>query len=453
MKRFVSLLFFSLIVVIPLVLGMASPTKIADARENNAVINIETEPNLEIHEGYVSQNEETVLVKSGRRTIAKVHLSEPVMVAMAEQYEEWGYFQFPTIGRADDGTLVISWQMKADSHLAYGVNSDRPYSPMMSKDGGTLWAPQDKNYYTISNGYNVRLNNGSVLEVNTPASKNIKKYKSFPQPIVKEGNYTYYKMNTLPDDLQGVNFQIFDTNKGSYTIHSKIVDPSLLRYALDDMMPLVWWGSIKQLADESLVAGIYPCLYLNDNGELQKCGVSFYKSSDVGVSWEVISKILFNNKDMSPVRGEDQFNEPVFEILRDSTFLCVMRTGSATPMYKTFSYDMGKTWTCPVPFTPNGVKPQLLKLGNGVLVLASGRPGIQLRFSLDGTGEKWTDPIDLIPFTKADGSYDNDVSCGYPCLLSEDDNTFYIVYSSFKERDKRGNERKAIIFRKVQISL
>ena len=443
----------SLSAIITILYGMSTPKGMTDSRVKNPVVNIENEPNLEMHEGYVSQKEETVVVKNDRKFLAKVHLSEPVMVAMAEQYEEWGYFQFPIIGRADDGTLVISWQMKADSHLAYGMNSDRVYTPMMSKDGGTSWIPQDKKYYTISNGYNVRLNNGSVIEVNTPASKNIQKYKIFPQPIVKEGNYSYFKMNTLPDDLQGVYFQIFNTKKGSYTIHSKLIDPDLLRYAIDDMMPLVWWGSIKQLADESLVAGVYPSLYLNEKGELQKSGVSFYRSSDAGGSWSVISKILFNNKEISSVRGEDQFNEPVFEILRDSTFLCVMRTGSATPMYKTFSYDMGKTWTCPVPFTPNGVKPRLLLLNNGVLVLASGRPGVQLRFSIDGRGEKWTIPIDMIPLQKVNNVFVRDVSCGYASIIPEGKDSFYLVYSDFTTKNSAGEVRKSIWFRKVTISV
>lgn len=52
----------------------------------------------------------------------------------------------------------------------------------------------------------------------------------------------------------------------------------------------------------------------------------------------------------------------------------------------------------PEPFTPNGVKPCLMTLGNGVVVLSSGHPGVQVRFNLDGKGHSWIDPIDMIPF-------------------------------------------------------
>ena len=129
--------------LIPFLLGMSSPIMMTDARVKTPVIHIETKPNLEIHEGYVSQKDEIVSVRQGRKTIAKVHLGEPVLVAMAENEEGWGFFQFPNIGIADDGTIVVSWQMKEDSPLTYGKKSSRKYSPMMSKDGGKTWNPQD----------------------------------------------------------------------------------------------------------------------------------------------------------------------------------------------------------------------------------------------------------------------------------------------------------------------
>ena len=127
-----------------LLLGMSTPMKMTDARANNAVIQIETKPNLEIHEGYVSQKDEIIIVKQGRKTIVRVHLSEPVMVAMAEQEEQWGYFQFPGIGKATDGSLRITWQMNADSHKSYGTTSGRENLPMLSYDGGKTWRAEKK---------------------------------------------------------------------------------------------------------------------------------------------------------------------------------------------------------------------------------------------------------------------------------------------------------------------
>lgn len=91
-KFLLSLLCF--IIVIPFFMGVVFPKKVIDKCAKKADIYIETKPNLEIHEGYVSQKEETLLVKQGGKTIAKVHLGAPVMVAQAEQEEEWGIFNF-----------------------------------------------------------------------------------------------------------------------------------------------------------------------------------------------------------------------------------------------------------------------------------------------------------------------------------------------------------------------
>ena len=132
----------------------------------------------------------------------------------------------------------------------------------------------------------------------------------------------------------------------------------------------------------------------------------------------------FSVKEKDIVRNYGDYVEPAFEILADGTFICVMRTGMVTPMLKSFSYDNGRTWTVPEPFTPNGVDPNLLLLQNGVLVLASGRPGVQLRFSFDGKGDSWSEPLDLIPFMHEDGSYNTNVSCSYPALLAETANSF-----------------------------
>ena len=451
MKRFVSLLFFSLIVVIPLVLGMASPTKIADARENNAVINIETEPSLEIHEGYVSQKDETVLVKQGRKIIAKVHLSEPVMIAQADREEEWGYFQFPNIGRAKDGTLIISWQMNKDSHKVSGVDATRTYRPMMSKDGGLTWAPQDKNYFAMERGYNVLKSDGSIMEAFTPESKNTKSYLSFPKPIVQNEGISYYNMNMLPDELQGFYYIDIPAHDKSKIVHAKINDPNLLRYSIDGLMPVVWRGNIFELSDKSLIAGVYPAIYLQSDGRELIKSVSFYRSQDDGFKWDIVGTIPFRKDGIANVYGENGYSEPAFTILRDSTFVCVMRSGSESPMYITYSHDFGQTWEETIPFTPNGVKPRLLLLDNGVLVLASGRPGIQIRFSLDGRGKNWTVPIDMIPFMNTNGKYNLNVSCGYASILEKDADSFYLVYSDFTKTGDSGIAKKSIWCRTVRV--
>ena len=456
MKRNSIIVPISLAVIILILFGMASPMNMSDVKLKEPFVQVETVTNLEIHEGYVSLQEETVLVKQGQKTLAKVHLGEPVIVAMAEQEEIWGYFQFPVLGRATDGTLVVDWQMKADTHTTYGIRSDRTHVPMVSNDDGLTWHPWDKKYNLITDSYKSVLNDGTVMQVYTPQAEDITKYKELKE-VAKVGNKTFYRIIDLPDNLRGVYIKHWDADlKKSRIIHAKLKDDEALRYSIDGKMPIVWWGNIKETVDGILYAGTYPACYKDKKGQVMPNGVSFYKSCDKGATWEVISKIPYQpdiTKDpVAPYKVDGCFEEPTFEILADNTFMCVMRTGGASPMYRTYSRDAGKTWSKPEPFTPNGVKPLLMTLGNGVIVLTSGRPGVQIRLNIDGRGKSWSQPIEMMAFMEG-SKYDLYASCGYASTLEADDNSFYIVYSDFKKKNKKGEYRKTIMFRKITINL
>jgi len=72
---------------------------------------------------------------------------------------------------------------------------------------------------------------------------------------------------------------------------------------------------------------------------------------------------------------------------------------------------------------------------------------VQLRFSTDGKGEKWTDPFEMLPYdveNKRDA-----VSCGYTDLVATGPNSFLIIYSDFKFINDKGEIRKAIKVREV----
>lgn len=408
---------------------------------------------LEIHEGIMCQTARQVNYICQDGSEVWIDLTEPVMVAMAEQKEKWGYFQFPSIGRADDGTLFVTWQMNADSHKAYATKSGREMKPMMSKDGGLTWKPQDKRYTVYREGYNVRLNNGDILQVVTPKSKDIKDYTLFPKPIGTLGKRTFYAMDSLPEELQGVFFNYKRKGKKTERIHATLHDPGYLRYEADSLMPVVWWGNIRELADHSLLAGVYPAYYQDSIGDVMPSGISFYRSKDTGRSWDIVGRIPYPSDSIVVKRNGRDFSEPAYVILNDSTLFCVIRSGETSPMYQTFSHDRGATWSSPQPFTPNGVKPKLLKLKNGVLVLVSGRPGVQVRFCLDGSGRKWIDPIDMIPFMKKNGKYETYVSCGYASILETGDDSFLLVYSNFMTKNNDGERRKSIWCRKITVRI
>jgi len=421
---------------------------------NLSILDEEINPSLVIHEGVISQKADTFRIVRKGKTIAVVLLSEPIRVAQANQVEKWGYFQFPKIFRAENGYLIVKWQMKDDSHIVFGIDN---YGRLASKDEGATWDAINFDYFEKEQ-YRVEKKTGDILQVKEPTSKNIKDYNSFPLPVNDEPilNYDFYRESELPEDLRGVYFEYRDKLLGkTKLVHASLNDPGYLRYAIDNLMPMVWRGDIKELNDGSLVAGVYPCLYQNSEGKVLRSAVSFYKSVDNGINWNIIGKIPYGGDEYDTYifDGSVGWNEPTFEILDDGTYICVMRNYNwNVPMHKSFSRDMGKTWSIPEPFTPNGVKPKLLLLDNGVLILTSGRPGVQLRLCVEGDGAVWTEPIDMMPFIDKEGKYkSNRESCGYTDIIPVDDHTMYMVYSDFLTEDKNGEYRKSILFRKIEV--
>ena len=405
---------------------------------------------LQVKEGILCPSSKKIIYKRNGEKIALIKLSDAVCVAQAEKEESWGFFQFPTISKSNDGVIYVNWQMAEDTHKSYGLKTGRSIS-MKSNNKGLNWSPQSENYFAFNKDYYVFLHDNSKLGIHTPPSKDINRYNKFPAPLSKKGNYYYYLMDSLPQDLQGVYLNLWDKNNNYKLIHSKLEDNKLLRYSIDNLMPIVWWGDIKKLSDNSLIAGVYPTIYQNKSGDVTHSSVSFYRSNDMGISWVRKCIIPVCQDGILNKYGDNRFDEPTFEILADSTFICVMRSGTISPMYKTFSYDKGETWTTPKPFTPNGVKPHLFLLDNGILVLVSGRPGIQIRFDFEGSGKTWSDPIDMISFINKDGSYNRDVSCGYASILVDGRDSFYIVYSDFSTKNSHGEIRKSIICRRVTV--
>lgn len=418
-----------------------------------------------IHEGILCEHKQTVRFKRDGRKIGKVKLGEPVVVAIAEEPYLWGYFQFPTIDRMGDGTLLISWQMKADSYKTYG-QSNVGKNKMMSRDNGKTWIDYDGSYDIEKYSYSV-FDGKEYMSFYAQNATDITKEADFPTPIdVIEDHgikYAFFQESDLPEKLSGINLRKWK-DRNAYAsemdyYHAKFNDEGLCRYATDNQYTPLWNGEVKQLNNGDVVGCTYRGFYRDENGKILPSGISFYKWNEDMVSWDHLGGIPFQpDRIIEPGSNERRvwgFSEPTFSELEDGTLVCVVRSSheeNLGPMYWSISKDGGRNWTKPLPFSPNGVKPHLLELGNETLVLTSGRPGVQLRFNFDKTGENWTEPMDMLPFMNEDGSYTRDVSCGYTGLLPINNNSFYMVYSDFLEHDKSGNVRKAIKIRKIIVN-
>lgn len=388
--------------------------------------------------------------KRGGKNVLNVELKEPVVVAVAAQPEKWGYFQFPKIQRRQDDSLLISWNLNADAMEAYG---NHRFGTAVSTDEGKSWQLVEQ----AGGEGGFLLRSGDRLKVNTPKpvkASELALPKSIGQGFgdtYSKSPYEFYKLHDLPGPVNGVFLDRllkggteWKTEKGS------LYDPQAARYTLRDMVPVVWWGDMHVAGDGSLIAGVYPGFEITPSGVDPYHQVFFYRSTDEGRSWRIQGRIRYAPDTVVDAAGKKRmgFTEPTYEILPDGTFVCVMRTTDGIgngPLYVSRSKDLGVTWTKPEVLTSSGVLPRLLQLQNGVLVMSSGRPGVQLRFSTDGEGKTWTDAFEMMPYK----NYADQVSCGYTGLLPAGPDRFLMVYSDFNCVNKEGEPRKAINVREV----
>lgn len=426
-----------------------SKTDIHSIKWEEVGYNAETE----IKQGIPASSGSSIDYKRNGKSILRVKLKEPVVVDVAKKPEKWGYYQFPNIARSQDKQLVATWSLAEDAVASYGRGEN---GIKVSSDGGKTWNTTGQG--SIYGG--IELPNGDRIAIYTPAALKESEVQ-LPEPVNNDNDsygklYKYYKVDELPDMLQGIYINRVKQGDNKWTReHAALVDSRVIRYSASGLLPVVWWGDLNIARDNSVIVGIYPALYENSDGTVDPSGVSFYRSTDNGHSWKIQGRIPYQPDLKVDPKGYKRFvfgfTEPGFKILADGTCLCVMRTSGGNgnrPMYITRSADEGITWKKPEPFTPAGVLPRLLQLGNGVLVLSSGRPGVQLRFSTDGKGEKWTDPFEMLPFENEKEA----VSCGYTELLATGSDRFLVIYSDFKYRNEKNEIRKAIKVREVIVT-
>jgi len=395
----------------------------------------------------------TINYKRDGKSLLTVRLEGPAIVGVATKPEKWGFFQFPSIYRSKDNIVVAKWNMSEDAVESYGKGGHGGFA--VSRDGGKSWSPSEN----PSIGGGLLLPGGDRIKISTPKAIATGELK-LPIPVVaNKGGIGLYKLSELPEILQGVYLNRLAKGGTSWvTEHNVLDDPQAMRYTISGLFPLVWWGDMHIASDGSIIAGIYPGFYLNPQGGVDPSGVLFYRSMDEGHTWKIQGRIPYEPDLKTDPNGDKRlafgFTEPAFEILSDGTFLCVMRSTdnfvSNSPMYFSRSTDLGVTWSKPETFTRAGVLPRLLQLDNGVIVLASGRPGVQLRFCTDGKGQRWTDPFEMLPFKNEKEAA---VSCGYTGLLATGPDSFLLIYSDFKYHNKDNEIRKAIKVREVKVSL
>lgn len=90
--------------------------------------------------------------------------------------------------------------------------------------------------------------------------------------------------------------------------------------------------------------------------------------------------------------------------------------------------------------------PQLLRLDHNIVVLAFGRPGVNLLFNVDGRGERWQGLTLLVN----EGQRFTHTS-GYTSLVATGPDRFLIAYDQFDYPNAGGEPRKTILVREVMV--
>lgn len=369
----------------------------------------------------------------------QVEMKPAVLVAEGPAGERrWGRWQFPSLESGPGGLLLLFVHVEPDSAASYGKHR-RVY---VSRDRGRSWSEDPAG--GRSTPYGLRLPNGEWLRTDTVAATPVSEV-SLPGKVAERISYStpfqLYRLAEMPPSLRRIFFQRF-RDRAWHAEHQILNDDQALRYSTGGLVPQIWWGDMKRLRDGSLVALTYP-YYHASQLPVPYTSAASYRSTDLGRSWSRIGHILYNEAD----RRRDGFTEPALELLTDGSLFAVLRTTDGNgvgPMYRTRSTDSGTTWTPPEAFTETGVLPRLLQLGNGVLVLSSGRPGVDLRFSKDG-GRTWTAARSLVPVPDATKLQAD--SCGYTSLVPLGRDRFLVAYSWFTPP----GGRKSIYVREVRV--
>jgi len=214
-----------------------------------------------------------------------------------------------------------------------------------------------------------------------------------------------------------------------------------------------------------------------------------FASTDGGLNWQLRSTIAV--QDSSPNIAMTQVPDPQWGVgegpsetalvkLDNGELLSVFRSGNTFPyvandfisggvedptfmgsLYWAKSSDGGFNWSAPKMLGVDGIFPQLAKLGNGAIVLATGRPGASLMVA-DETGERWSMPtkihdgpssgqINMVPVTSANDRV----------VVMYDKSSFYppswdsgiLGYSAYRRLDGQGNEFAEMVAQEITVSV
>ena len=328
-----------------------------------------------------------------------IHKGKPFPIAQSVAGHGWGFVSHPDLSRYSDSSLFLNFTVAGDGGGRATPEDVAGLAPALSLDGGDTWilgmnsvssvAPDVAfaNAYTLVDGKRTMRYGGAPLLSG-----------SFPLAWFEDGR--------LVDGPREVPCELPPSKAGFYFNPNGVVLPN---------------GHLMLPASGVL-------------GSDPKSRVITVVSTNKGDDWSYFSTVA---ESRHAPWGSEGPCEPALMLLPSGELLCVMRTGMAQydetgvnfshKMLLARSKDGGVTWTHERMHIP-GVMPKLLRMSNGLLVLAFGRPGNNLIFSAD-EGRSWGREVALSP---ADVK-----TSGYVGVVEVDTNRLFAVYDVFN-MDTRG---------------
>lgn len=384
----------------------------------------------------------------------QTELGSPVAVAHSAPGEtRWGFHQFPALSRLPDGRILLMYADAEDASESHGL----PAPACVSSDRGASWQPFSGTPQPVRPHFSsTELPNGDRLVVPAIHYFNITEQGIvLPAPAATAnvyGEVCHYRLSDLPEpvkahfrSLKALRWTPATGEWAETHVQYDNTDQLVWKRSNSDLLPRTFFErSALPFADEVLYPDYRVRYAMPDGTILQKGATHLMVSTDNGQRFTRRSVVAADPS------GKDLYGEPTLAPTADGRLVSVIRRADQAqkPMAIVWSDDHGHTWSRPQDFCEFGVWPVLELLGNGILVLAYGRPGVHLRFAADGKGEDWSEPLTLI-----EGRHDAVMadSCGYTSALSLTDDTFLFTWSDFKSRNEAGEPCKTIFARTVTV--